>query len=63
VQSVAAPEGASMVIKIITNEDNQAVKLWDGLSKMSWSTIGDMAGEQWDKYSANPCMAPLREVS
>ena len=51
------PEGASMVIKLITNEDDQAVKLWDGLSKLSWSTIGDMAGEQWNKYSANPCMA------
>jgi|GEM_PF-3345854 len=51
------PEGASMVIKIITNEDDQAVKLWDGLTKLSWSTIGDLAGEQWDKYSANPCMA------
>ncbi|SFC79014.1 DNA/RNA non-specific endonuclease [Flavobacterium phragmitis] len=51
------PEGASMVIKLITNEDNQAVKLWDGLTKLSWSTIGDLAGEQWDKYSANACMA------
>ncbi|AOC93255.1 Fibronectin type III domain protein [Flavobacterium anhuiense] len=51
------PEGASMVIKLITNENDQAVKLWDGLTKLSWSTIGDLAGEQWDKYSANPCMA------
>ncbi|MBZ4043853.1 DNA/RNA non-specific endonuclease [Flavobacterium hibisci] len=51
------PEGASMIIKLITNEDDQAVKLWNGLSKLSWSTIGHMAGEQWDKYSANPCMA------
>ncbi|MFH6989227.1 AHH domain-containing protein [Flavobacterium collinsii] len=51
------PEGASMIIKLITNEDDQAVKLWDGLSKLSWSTIGDLAGDQWNKYSANPCMA------
>lgn len=51
------PEGASMVIKLITNEDDQAVKLWDGLTKLNWSTIGDLAGDQWDKYSANPCMA------
>ena len=51
------PEGASMVIKLITNENDQAVKLWDGLTKLSWETIGDLAGEQWNKYSANPCMA------
>jgi len=51
------PEGASMLIKLVTNEDNQAVKLWDGLGKLSWSTIGDLAGDQWNKYSANPCMA------
>lgn len=51
------PEGASMVIKLITNEDDQAVKLWDGLTKLSWSTIGDLAGDQWDKYTANACMA------
>lgn len=50
------PEGASMIIKLITNEDQTRTNLLAAFSKFEWSTIGDLAGEQWDKYSANPCM-------
>lgn len=51
------PEGASMIIKLITNEENTRTNLLKAFSKFEWSTIEDLAGEQWNKYSANPCMA------
>jgi hypothetical protein len=50
------PEGASMIIKLITNEEQTRTNLLAAFSKLEWNTIKTLAGEQWDKYTANPCM-------
>ncbi|MBP4143085.1 DNA/RNA non-specific endonuclease [Flavobacterium sp. P4023] len=50
------PEGGSMVIKLITNEDKTRTKLFEAFSKLEWKTIETLADEQWNKYTANPCM-------
>jgi hypothetical protein len=30
--------------------------MFDAFSKMEWKGIKEMAGKEWDKYTANPCM-------
>lgn len=50
------PEGGSFLIKMITNENNSRTEFVDAISKISWDNVKDMAGKEWDKYTANPCM-------
>ncbi|MCC9073523.1 fibronectin type III domain-containing protein [Flavobacterium sp. F-65] len=50
------PEGASMIIKLITNEDKTRTNLLTAFSKFEWQTIETLASEQWNKYTSNPCM-------
>lgn len=48
--------GASLVIQLITNDNNIWSKLHDKISGLNWQSIKTMCGETWTKYTANPCM-------
>ncbi|WP_288436025.1 fibronectin type III domain-containing protein [uncultured Chryseobacterium sp.] len=50
------PEGGSFLIKMITNENDARTNFATTISKIQWKDVKDMVGEQWDKYTANPCM-------
>ncbi|SUV48359.1 fibronectin type III domain-containing protein [Bergeyella zoohelcum] len=53
---VGIPEGGSFLIKMITNEKNARTEFAEAISKISWKHVKDMASEEWNKYTANPCM-------
>lgn len=54
--AAAIPEGGSFLIKMITNENDARTKFATTISKIQWKDVKGMVGEQWDKYTANPCM-------
>lgn len=54
--AAAIPEGGSFLIKMITNEKNARTDLAAAVSKIQWKDVKEMVGEQWNKYTANPCM-------
>lgn len=54
--AAAIPESGSFLIKMITNENEARTNFATMISKIEWKAVKDMVGEQWDKYTANPCM-------
>lgn len=52
VNTVAAlPEGASFVVKMITNENKTRDNTFDAINKLSLDTITQMAEQEWQKFS------------
>ncbi|SFZ97117.1 Fibronectin type III domain-containing protein [Chryseobacterium limigenitum] len=54
--AAAIPEGGSFLIKMITNENDARTNFATTISKIQWKDVKGMVGEQWNKYTSNPCM-------
>jgi len=50
------PEGASLLVKLITDEDDTRTKLTNALSKISFSDIKKLAADKLKECGKNPCM-------
>lgn len=51
------PEGASFVVKMITNEENTRDNTFNAISKLSFDSITQMAEQEWEKFkNLNACL-------
>jgi hypothetical protein len=51
------PESASLIVKLITNEDETRTKLGDAISKLSWEKMKQLCSSEWDKFkNSNACV-------
>ncbi len=54
--AASIPDGGSFLIKMMTNENDARTKFATTIAKIQWKDVKEMVGEEWNKYTSNPCM-------